>query len=68
MCLYPGSGGFYCFGCHAHGDAIDLYARALNCAPLEAARRVCRDFGLPFDEGKRRWRAGAQAAPRPDAR
>ena len=57
MCLYPGSGGFYCFGCHAHGDAITLYGKALNLTALEAARQVCRDFGFPYDEGKRRRRA-----------
>lgn len=57
MCLYPGNGGFYCFGCHAHGDAIALYGKALNLTPLEASRQVCRDFGYPYDEGKRRKRA-----------
>ena len=57
MCLYPGSGGFYCFGCHAHGDAIALYGKALNLTNLEAARQVCRDFGFQYDEGKRRKRA-----------
>ena len=30
LCLYPDSGGFYCFGCHAHGDAVALYAQALS--------------------------------------
>lgn len=60
MCLYPGNGGFYCFGCQAHGDAIALYAQALNCTPLEAARQICRDFGFQYDEGKRRKRAPPQ--------
>lgn len=60
MCLYPGNGGFYCFGCQAHGDAITLYAQALNCTPLEAARQVCRNFGFQYDEGKRRKRAPSQ--------
>ena len=65
MCLYPGSGGFYCFGCHAHGDAIALYGKALNLTNLEAARQVCRDFGFQYDEGKRRKRA---PSPLPDHR
>ena len=56
MCLYPGDGGFYCFGCQTHGDAIDLYGKALNLTPLEAARQVCRDFGFQYDTGKRRKR------------
>lgn len=50
MCLYPRDGGFYCFGCHEHGDAIRLYQQALNCTPLEAARRICEDFGLPYED------------------
>ena len=38
LCLYPGNGGFYCFGCHAHGDAVALYAQALSLSPLEGAK------------------------------
>ena len=54
LCLYPGDGGFYCFGCHAHGDAVALYAQALSLSPLEAAKRVCADFGYDYDRrGKR---------------
>ena len=54
MCLYPGDGGFYCFGCHEHGDAIRLYQQALNCTPLEAARRICEDFGFPYEDQPRK--------------
>lgn len=54
MCLYPGSGGFYCFGCHEHGDAICLYQQALGVTPLEAARRICEDFGLPYEDRPRK--------------
>ena len=50
LCLYPGNGGFYCFGCHAHGDAVALYAQALSLSPLEAAKRVCADFGFAYDQ------------------
>lgn len=54
LCLYPDSGGFYCFGCHAHGDAVALYTQALSLSPLEAAKRVCADFGYDYDRrGKR---------------
>lgn len=54
LCLYPDSGGFYCFGCNAHGDAVALYAQALSLSPLEAANRVCADFGYDYDRrGKR---------------
>ena len=50
----PDKGIYYCFGCHAHGDAIALYAQALSLSPLEAAKRVCADFGYDYDRrGKR---------------
>lgn len=35
MCFYP-DGHFYCFGCHAHGDAADLFA-ALHGVSLRKA-------------------------------
>lgn len=54
LCLYPGDGGFYCFGCHAHGDVIALYAQALSLSPLEAAKRVCADFGFVYDRYRKR--------------
>lgn len=56
LCLYPDSGGFYCFGCHAHGDVVALYAQALSLSPLEAAKRVCADFGYDYD---RRGKCGS---------
>lgn len=52
MCLYPGDGGFYCFGCHESGDAIKLYGQALGVTPLEAAKRLCADCGLQYDDKK----------------
>lgn len=71
MYLYPGGGGFYCFGCHEHGDAIRLYAQALNLAPLEAAKRICADFGLSYVESGRRSLkrpTPPRATPRMDVR
>lgn len=53
MCLYPHDGGFYCFGCHEYGDAIRLYERALDLPPIDAAKRICADFGFPYDQRKR---------------
>ncbi len=63
MCLYPGDGGFYCFGCHESGDAVKLYSQALGVPPLEAAKRLCADFGLQYDDQKRR--KTAPLAPKP---
>lgn len=61
MCLYPDNGGFYCFGCHAHGDATALYAQALSLSPLEAAKRVCTDFGFAYDRRAARLPSKAPA-------
>lgn len=40
---------FHCFGCGVGGDVIQLAALALGVRPLEAARQICMDFGLPVD-------------------
>ena len=37
---------FYCFGCGATGDVIDLTARLYNQSPKEAAEKLAQDFGL----------------------
>lgn len=48
LCLYPDSG-WYCFGCHAGGDAVRLYEMYLGVTPLEAAQTLAQDFGIPID-------------------
>lgn len=71
MCLYPDTGGFYCFGCQEHGDVIRLYQQALGVSALEAAKRLCQDFGLSYDAGKRNKKDHLQMLnplPRVDAR
>lgn len=49
--LYPGAGGFHCFGCGAGGSAIDFVARLFGLDPMEAVRRLDQDFHLhlPLD-------------------
>ena len=37
---------FYCFGCGAHGDVIDLAARLFNLSSYEAAKKLAADFGI----------------------
>ena len=37
---------FYCFGCGAHGDAIDLAARLFGLSGYEAAKKLAADFGI----------------------
>ena len=40
---------FYCFGCGATGDVIDLTARLYNLSPKEAAEKLAQDLGLIYD-------------------
>ena len=40
---------FYCFGCGATGDVIDLTARIYNLSTKEAAEKLAQDFGLIYD-------------------
>ena len=45
---------FYCFGCGATGDAVDLTARLLDLSPKEAAVQLASDFGIILSkEGKK---------------
>ena len=37
---------FYCFGCGATGDVIDLAARLFNLTSLQAAKKLAADFGI----------------------
>ena len=38
---------FHCFKCGQSGDAIDLYARATNQLPYDAALDLCAKLGIP---------------------
>ena len=40
--LYPDH--YYCFGCHAHGDVVDLAARLWSLRPIEAAKALSRQY------------------------
>lgn len=42
--LYPSNNSFYCFGCGRGGSVIDLVAAIDEASPLDAARRIARDF------------------------
>ncbi len=50
MKLYPKN--YYCFGCGAHGDVIDLVQAVFNEKPVDAAKRINADFGLGLDTGQ----------------
>jgi len=41
---------YYCFGCGARGDVIDLVARLFDLSPYEAAGKIASDFGIDPDK------------------
>ena len=41
---------YYCFGCGASGDVVDLVARLFGLMPYEAAKKIVEDFGLDPDK------------------
>lgn len=41
---------YYCFGCETTGDVIDFTARLFNLRPIEAAKRLAHDFGIPVGQ------------------
>ena len=43
---------FYCFGCGAKGDVIDLVARLFDLSGYEAAQRLAADFGISTKAGQ----------------
>ena len=40
---------YYCFGCGATGDAVDLTAKIFGIGLREAAVKLAEDFGLNYD-------------------
>ena len=52
---------YYCFGCGAKGDVIDLVVGLFNLSPYEAARKIAEDFGIDPDKPPE---AAALAKPR----
>ena len=37
---------FYCFGCGAHGDVIDLVAKLFGLSGYDAAKKLAANFGI----------------------
>lgn len=48
--IYPGARGWWCFVCGEGGSGIDFVAKLAGCSVLEAAKKLCADFGIPVDE------------------
>lgn len=40
---------FHCFGCGADGDAVDFVSRSFGLSLKDAAIKICKDFGLPYE-------------------
>src|SRR5699024_15939 len=41
---------YYCFGCGATGDVIDLTSQLFGLSSFQAARKLSQDFGLSPDK------------------
>lgn len=51
--LYPGTGGWFCFGCGAGGSVVDFVAGVFNMPARDAAEKMIEDFGLSDDNEPR---------------
>lgn len=43
---------FFCFGCGAKGDVIDLVAKRFDLSGYEAAQKLAADFGIATEPGQ----------------
>lgn len=50
---YPGSRGFYCFGCGAHGSVIDFVMQYFGLNFQDAISKINTDFSLELPIGER---------------
>ena len=58
---------FYCFGCGASGDVIDLTGKLLDLSPKESVARLCHDFGIyPDTDSHEAYRPRDQPFPIPN--
>ena len=51
--IYPGKGGFCCFGCGAKGSVIDFVMLLFDCGFSTACERINADFSLCLPFGKK---------------
>ena len=54
---------YYCFGCHASGDAIDFVSNLFQIGKREAALKIADDFHIPYDP---KGRHGRRKSPTPE--
>ena len=51
--IYPGQGGFCCFGCGAKGSVIDFVMRLFECSFSDACAHLNEEFHLNLQIGRR---------------
>lgn len=61
MKIYPGSGGWHCFGCGAGGSVIDFVMRLFDINFRQAVLRLDMDFRLGLGSAPKRSRAEQSA-------
>ncbi len=54
---------YHCFGCQADGDAIDLTGRLFGLEPVDAAKKLAEDFGISYEEPKKKKRSKKPKKP-----
>src|SRR5207249_9142898 len=57
----PEKGFFYCFGCHAGGDAFKFVETQERVAFPEAVRMLAQKFGIPLPEDTEGGRDGTES-------
>lgn len=50
--VYDGAKGWHCYGCHAHGDVVDLVAQLFGISFQLAQQKLNEDFQLGLPIGK----------------
>ena len=56
---------YYCFGCGANGDAIDLTAKLFDLNPRQAAEKLMHDFAFAKQCSPQRGRSAVTCRARP---
>ena len=66
--VVPAEGFFYCFGCHAGGDAFKFISLMEHITPFEAILRQAEQLGIPMPARKRDAREEARLRELDDLR
>ena len=62
MKLYPGSRGWYCFGCHQGGSVVDLVMKYYGLGLMDAVVLINSDFRLELPIGREPTQAEQEEA------